>query len=139
MPFDPTRWWPIALSADIAAATVHPVMLGGAELALWRDAGGAVRLFEDRCPHRGMRLSFGFVRGDRLTCLYHGWDYGGDGRCLRIPAHPDLVPPETIRPAVFRVVEAGGLVFAAGADAPAVPALPPLTAHRPVRSLYIGW
>lgn len=27
---------------------------------------------EDRCPHRGMKMSFA-VRGDHIACLYHGW------------------------------------------------------------------
>ena len=79
-----------------------------------RSSSGATRpalphVWEDRCPHRGMRLSMGFVRSDRIACLYHGWQYGTDGHCLYIPAHPrdpgaaddrDLAPylPRSARP-----------------------------------------
>lgn len=43
-----------------------------------------------------MRLSHGFVRGERLACIYHGWQYDGSGACSYIPAHPKLEPPKTI-------------------------------------------
>ena len=68
-----------------------------AELAVWRSASGRIAAWRDRCPHRGMRLSHGFVRGESLNCIYHGWTYGADGACRRIPAHPEVVPPATIR------------------------------------------
>ena len=63
----------------------------GPEVAIWRDGSGAVHVWQDRCPHRGMRLSFGFVRGDELSCLYHGWRYGADGA---VPLHPRASRPD---------------------------------------------
>ncbi|WP_083656728.1 Rieske (2Fe-2S) protein [Mongoliimonas terrestris] len=134
----PPRWIPVALSADIAPATPVPVLLDGRELVVWRGTGGAVRVWEDRCPHRGMRLSFGFVRGDTLACLYHGWRFGLDAGCTAIPAHPDLEPPKTLSARSFAVAEAGGLVFTTGSpDRPAAP--PPVPdGMTPVRSLLVA-
>lgn len=60
-----------------------------------------------------MRLSHGFVRGEALSCIYHGWSYAQAGHCLRIPAHPGLTPPETIRVATFPVEESGGMIWVA--------------------------
>jgi hypothetical protein len=60
-----------------------------------------------------MRLSFGFVRENRLTCLYHGWGYDGDGACVSIPAHPGLTPPKTIKVSRYQCHEAGGLIWVA--------------------------
>ena len=65
-------WVPIALGRDVPRATTRAVILGGEELVAWRAEGGAVAIWEDRCPHRGMRLSFGFVRGD--SCLLYTSD-----------------------------------------------------------------
>lgn len=104
----------VALSAQIPVGDVHPVIVKEHELAVWRDSSGGVHLWEDRCPHRGMRLSFGFVRDDRLTCLYHGWEYGPGGSCKRIPAHPDLEPPETLCATRFSVAERNGMVILNG-------------------------
>lgn len=128
-------WTPIALSRDVAVETTRAVVLGGDELVLWRGASGALQLWEDRCPHRGMRLSFGFVRGNRLNCLYHGWEYAADARCMRIPAHPDLVVPPTIRARPFAVVESGAMVWTSAVDA--APALEPEAGLVPVASLAI--
>jgi hypothetical protein len=84
-----------------------------------------------------MRLSFGFVRGTVLNCLYHGWRYGASGGCAGIPAHPDLKVPPTIKANAFPVREAGGMVwtrFDEGEDEP--PALP--ESAVPIASVTIG-
>ena len=65
-------WYPVAPSWQVRNAPVGIIRLGES-IVLWRDGAGKVHALEDRCPHRGMRLSFGFVRGDALNCLYHGW------------------------------------------------------------------
>ena len=90
-----------------------PARTKAGSIALWRSDSGRPAASADRCPHRGMRLSHGFVRGEALSCIYHGWSYAQAGNCLRIPAHPGLTPPETIRVATQQVVEAGGVIWVA--------------------------
>jgi phenylpropionate dioxygenase-like ring-hydroxylating dioxygenase large terminal subunit len=118
-------WIPIALSRDVPPGVTRSVILDGAERVVWRAANGDVQVWEDRCPHRGMRLSFGFVRGNALNCLYHGWEYAAAGRCVRIPAHPDLQVPGTIRARAFPVAEAGGLIWTRETGNDDLPRLPP--------------
>ncbi len=129
-------WIPIALSRDVPRGVTRAVVLGGLELVAWRSETGPIQVWEDRCPHRGMRLSFGFVRGEALNCLYHGWQYGADGPCKRIPAHPDLSVPPTIRPNAFASAETGGFIFTS-LDVTPTPA-PLLLAGRPIASLAIA-
>lgn len=112
------RWVPIALEGLIHPRSSHPVVVNDYELVVWRGETSPVQIWEDRCPHRGMRLSFGFVEGDRLACLYHGWTYGADGRCMSIPAHPDLVPPKTICSRTYAARIWRGIVFANLASEP---------------------
>lgn len=131
-------WVPVALSADIEPGTSAGAVVDGAEIVVWRDNAGAVHVWEDRCPHRGMRMSFGFVRGDHIACLYHGWAYDTAGLCRYIPAHPELEVPQTIRIPTYAVEERDGLVWtalSADADSAGVPDLGGETV--PVRSLYI--
>lgn len=127
-------WIPIALSRDVPAGVTRAVLLEGQELVIWRAESGGVQLWEDRCPHRGMRLSFGFVRGEALNCLYHGWEYGTAASCRRIPAHPDLAVPPTIRAKAYPVAEAAGLIWTRTAGDEPLPALPEAT---PFASLAI--
>ncbi|MBB5575666.1 MULTISPECIES: Rieske 2Fe-2S domain-containing protein [Rhizobium] len=114
MPFDTTgSWTPVALSADLLPGAVMPAWTSAGPLALWRSQSGRTTASSDRCPHRGMRLSHGFVRGEALSCIYHGWSYSPAGGCVRIPAHPNLVPPETIRVTVQEVEESDGIIWVA--------------------------
>ena len=128
-------WTAVCIADDLPAMVVLPSVCEGADIAVWRSATGQLAAWADRCPHRGMRLSHGFVRGETLNCIYHGWTYGADGGCTRIPAHPALVPPATIKAVRFACVQAQGLVWVAplGTDAP----LPDLGGLIPVRSLVV--
>ena len=131
-------WYAVAIAGGLEPGTSAGTRLFEKEIVIWRDSAGAAHAWEDRCPHRGMRLSFGFVRGDHIACLYHGWQYDSAGQCRYIPAHPNLAVPDTIRAGTYPSAEAGGLLWiwselAAEAGAPP----PDAPAGRPVRSLYV--
>lgn len=134
-PAIPAGWTPVALARDIEAGTSAGVVLDGAEVVVWRDTGGRVHAWEDRCPHRGMKLSFGFVRGDRIACLYHGWEYDGTATCRYIPAHPDLAVPASIRVERYAAAEASGLIWVAAEWAEGAP--PEVAGVIPLRSMFV--
>src|SRR5579862_2071442 len=77
---------PVAASAAVGAGDLCAAQLLGVSLVVWRDAAGAVHAWDDRCPHRGTRLSIGRVDGDHIVCAYHGWQFGSDGRCIAVPS-----------------------------------------------------
>ena len=129
-------WYALALGDGLEPGTSAGTQLFEKELVIWRDASGASHVWEDRCPHRGMRLSFGFVRGNHIACLYHGWQYDEAGQCRHIPAHPSLEVPETIKVPTYASVEAAGMIWVQwDADATGLP--PKDIAAVPVRSLYL--
>jgi phenylpropionate dioxygenase-like ring-hydroxylating dioxygenase large terminal subunit len=64
-------------------------LLGESILAI-RGEDGAVRAFANVCRHRGSRLVDGAAGcAKRLTCPYHAWTYGADGRLLAVPSRED--------------------------------------------------
>ncbi len=138
MTFGPA-WYPVALSNGIEPGRSAGTRLFDQELCIWRDTEGMAHAWEDRCPHRGTRLSFGFVRGNRIACLYHGWQYDGQGQCRLIPAHPDLEVPATIRVARYYCKEALGMLWVySDREAATSPVLALDEGNvTPVRSLYI--
>lgn len=117
---------PVASATDLAPHHVFQAIVLGQDLALWRDDAGRVNAWENRCPHRGVRLSIGVNRGDALMCRYHGWHWQSvTGACGHIPAHPDQPIPASLCVRHFSVAEHGGLVFVALEDGDtALPALP---------------
>jgi nitrite reductase/ring-hydroxylating ferredoxin subunit len=132
----PSNWHPLALSHSLEAGSSAGTRLFGKELVIWRDTGGLAHVWEDRCPHRGMKLSFGFVRGDHIACLYHGWQYDRGGYCQYIPAHPDLDVPKTFKVPVYSTEERSGMIWTTLSENPA-DAPEDRGDTLPLRSLYL--
>ena len=118
-------WHVVASATSLAPATLQALRLLGKDLVLWRSASNAVQVWEDRCPHRSVRLSNGRVVENTLVCPYHGMAYGTNGRCLHVPAHPDYVPPKQACVQTFPVQIRYGLVFVClGANPGTIPSFP---------------
>jgi phenylpropionate dioxygenase-like ring-hydroxylating dioxygenase large terminal subunit len=81
-------WHPVLPSWGVSNDPVGISRLSE-NIALWRDDQGLVHAVEDRCPHRGARLSLGWNLGDRLACWYHGIEIKGDGIVADVPAIKD--------------------------------------------------
>lgn len=123
------RFHPIAASTDLVPRHVFAGRLWGQELAVWRADDGHVNVWENRCLHRGVRLTIGVNLGTELMCQYHGWRYANrTAGCTYIPAHPADAPARTICNRTYPALECRGIVWAAldrSADPAALPALPP--------------
>ena len=123
----PAGWFPIAASYDLPFRHVFHGQLLGREFAVWRADDGYVNIWENRCLHRGVRLSIGINDGRELKCQYHGWRYcNRTAGCTYIPAHPADAPARTINIRTFPVSERYGLVWSsleAVENEPAIAAL----------------
>ncbi|MDE0655500.1 MAG: Rieske 2Fe-2S domain-containing protein [Acidimicrobiaceae bacterium] len=113
MASDPfTMWHPVASAHDVPHRHVYHGQLLGRELAVWRADDDYVNVWENRCLHRGVRLSIGSNDGTELRCQYHGWRYANrSAGCTYIPAHPADAPARTICNRTFPSVERYGLVW----------------------------
>lgn len=78
-------WYPICASWLIQQKPVGMTRLGE-RIVAWRDKSGEIHVIEDRCPHRGARLSMGWNVDDRIACWYHGVEVDGDGVVQSVPA-----------------------------------------------------
>ena len=111
------RWFPVCRGEEAAPRHIVHTALLGQELAVWRADDGTVNAWENRCPHRGVRLSVGTNLGDRLKCRYHGWTYeSGSGQCVERPAHPGEKPPSMVRARRFPCAEVSGYIWVRLAD-----------------------
>ena len=104
-------WAPVSGSTDLAAASARAVWLADQDIAIWRTKSGVASAWRNLCPHRGMRLSFGQVRGEKLVCRYHGWAFEASGQCQGIPASPEMKPPPTACAETYACREALGLIW----------------------------
>lgn len=103
-------WWPVAPSWQVGNAPVGITRLGD-QIVLWRDAEGKVHALEDRCPHRGARLSLGWNLGDRVACWYHGVEVNGGGTVVKVPASANCPMEGTDCVRSYPVQEHAGAIF----------------------------
>ncbi len=78
-------WYPVAASWQVNSAPIGITRLSE-NIVLWRDGKNQVHALEDRCPHRGARLSLGWNLGERIACWYHGIEINSKGTVEKVPA-----------------------------------------------------
>ena len=111
-------WQPVALSESVQNGKAKAVRLFGEDLALYRGESGHPYLVEGRCAHRLTLLHTGWVRGEHIRCMYHGWNYNGQGQCVERPAEPPGTE-SSIRIAAYPVKEYCGVIFTYMGEGPA--------------------
>ena len=82
----------------------------GENLVAFRDTRGRVGLVQENCPHRGASLYFGRNEDAHLRCVYHGWAFDVDGKCVDMPSEPAPFC-EKVRMKSYPTRESGGIVW----------------------------
>jgi len=106
-----TFWQPVAVSAELASGTAQALRILSEDLTLYRGESGCPHLVGGRCAHRLTLLNTGWIEGDRIRCMYHGWQYDGTGRCTQRPAERDDGLPK-VKIVSYPLEEYAGLIFA---------------------------
>jgi len=113
-------WHPAAFSEEVGDKPLA-VRLLDEPIAVCR-VGDHLAAFHDLCIHRGTPLSLGWVEGDSIICAYHGWAYGVNGKCVRIPSIPPEHPiPKKACLTTYLVQEKYGIVWVCLSDKPRAP------------------
>jgi 5,5'-dehydrodivanillate O-demethylase oxygenase subunit len=113
-------WHPIALAREVQPGRSVSTRILGEDLTLYRGDSGRVYAIGARCAHRKTLLHTGWVVGEEIRCMYHGWQYDGHGRCTFRPAEADATPPD-ITIGGYPTQEYAGLIFAYMGPLPAPP------------------
>ena len=125
-------WQPAALTDELdGPRPVRPVRLLGEDFVLFRDETGRLGLIDRACAHRGADLAFGRLEDGGLRCVFHGWLFDVEGKCLETPAEPEGSRLcHHVRQRSYPVVERNGIIFAyvGEGEPPALPALDCFTA-----------
>jgi phenylpropionate dioxygenase-like ring-hydroxylating dioxygenase large terminal subunit len=112
-------WYPIGLSSEVTGDKPFRAQVFGLSFVAFRDSAGAAHVISDTCVHRGGSLSKGKIKGDRVACPYHGWEFGGDGKCAKVPSlGDDPKIPARAKVDAYPVQERYGILFAFLGDLP---------------------
>ena len=118
-------WHPIHRAEELRPGQAKPIEIMSERFTLYRSETGAPHVTEFRCPHRGTQLSAGWVEGDSIRCMYHGWLFNGAGQCTDQPAEEKSFAAK-IRIRSYPTREYLGLIFAyfGAGEAPPFPLYP---------------
>jgi len=106
------QWYVILKSNEVKAGKITGVLRMGEHLVLWRDTRGKVTCQVDRCPHRGVALSIGELKGDTIQCPFHGFEYDSSGKCTLVPANGRASePPKVLQVPTYPTREEHGYVY----------------------------
>src|SRR4051794_22734459 len=107
-------WIPVLYSHELPQPDGPPIRicLLGESLVAFRDTQGRVGLLDHRCPHRLASLFYGRNEAGGLRCVYHGWKFDADGRCIDMPNAPDDCPLQRkVRATAYPCREANGIIW----------------------------
>ncbi|XP_047338465.1 protein TIC 55, chloroplastic-like [Impatiens glandulifera] len=113
VPYDWTEeWYPLYLTQNIPDDAPLGLTVYNVNIVLYRDGNGELRCYEDRCPHRLAKLSEGQIVDGRIECLYHGWQFEGEGKCVKIPQLPaNAKIPQSACVQTYEVRDSQGVVW----------------------------
>jgi 5,5'-dehydrodivanillate O-demethylase len=103
-------WHPVAVSHGVKPGAARPLRVMGEDLTLYRGESGHPYIVGGQCAHRRTQLHTGWVQGEEIRCMYHGWKYRGTGQCMEAPAEGPAAAAR-IRIAGYSVKEYCGLIF----------------------------
>lgn len=109
-------WLPALLSKEIEPdATPVRLRILSEDLLAFRDTKGRAGVIHAYCRHRLAPLYYGRNEDCGLRCVYHGWKFDVNGKCVDIP---NVQPPDNFAELKERASiksypthEAGGIVW----------------------------
>ena len=108
-------WQPTLLSSELPDNDGAPlrVRLLAEDLIAFRDTNGKVGLVDAFCPHRRAPMFFGRNEECGLRCVYHGWKFDTEGKCVDMPSEPTDSPMKAgMRIMAYPTIEKAGVIWA---------------------------
>ena len=103
--------WYLATTSKKLTKKPKRITLFDIPIVFFRTESGKPIALLDRCPHRNVPLSLGWVKNENIVCKYHGWELDCHGQCFNIPSLVDTKPKSSWKTPSFSTIEQQGLVW----------------------------
>ncbi len=103
-------WYIVCTSRELKQKPIAKTILG-IPLVFFRDSSNQPTALLDRCPHRNVPLSQGWVRGDSIICKYHGWQFDANGICQDVPGLCDTNNDTKRNVTAYPVIEQNNFIW----------------------------
>lgn len=123
----PTRaWYSAGWSHEFSGKKPVKRKIVGSEIVFFRDLDNKIVALDAMCPHRGADLSIGNVVNGNVQCPFHGWQFNGAGKCVKIPSQcPSRKIPQKAEVRSYHVAERQGIIWIWPDDSPSGKVQPP--------------
>ena len=82
-------WVPACRSKKLEAdGAPERIRLFGENFVAFRATDGRVGFMQEACPHRCASLALARNEDNGLRCIFHGWKFSVDGKCVDAPTEP---------------------------------------------------
>jgi vanillate O-demethylase monooxygenase subunit len=109
MPFVKNAWYVMGFAHELVDKPISRKVCDQL-LVIFRKGNGEPVVLEDRCPHRFVPLSAGWLEGDAIRCAYHGLKFDSAGNCIERPQDNGPMPPKLCVRS-FPVIERHGCIW----------------------------
>jgi phenylpropionate dioxygenase-like ring-hydroxylating dioxygenase large terminal subunit len=100
----PNQWYIILESNEVKKGKPVGFTRMGEKIVAWCDSQGNLSVMGDQCPHRGVALSAGKLKGECIQCPFHGFEYDTSGNCKLVPANGrSAEPPKALHVKTERI------------------------------------
>jgi vanillate O-demethylase monooxygenase subunit len=112
-------WYVAMYASDLEEGKLVHRTIMNEPIVFYRKEDGGIAAITDRCPHRFVPLSMGkLMAGDRIQCIYHGLEFGAEGKCVRNP-HGSGKISDSLQLKSYPVIEKHTLLWIWMGDKPA--------------------
>lgn len=106
----PDDWHLVCKSTELKNKPLAKT-INGIPLVLFRDNNGKAGVLLDRCPHRTIPMSRGYIENGNLVCKHHGWHFNTEGTCVKVPQLKELSGDNERDAVCFNSVEHEGNIY----------------------------
>ncbi|MEM7016374.1 MAG: Rieske 2Fe-2S domain-containing protein [Pseudomonadota bacterium] len=109
--FATQNWYCAATTEELGDALLGRRIIKQ-DIVLFRDEQGHAKAIDAMCAHRGGNLAKGRCVKGTVECPWHGWRYGGDGKCRLVPSvGAEGKIPGLAKVSAYPVHEAQGFIY----------------------------
>ncbi len=78
-------WHCLGVAKGYLDGQPHAIEAFGTKLVVFADSRADLKVLDAYFRHMGGDLTQGAIKGDEVSCPFHDWRWGGDGRCKSVP------------------------------------------------------
>ncbi len=106
----PTGWFVLCFSDELRPGRILERRFMGQDLVVFRTERGRAHVSDAFCPHMGAHFAHGgTVEGEAIRCPFHGFQFDGEGVCVKTGY--GTPPPRKARLRMWHVREQAGVVL----------------------------